>query len=31
MSSDQKKSGTFASILRLYPYAKPAMPRIYLG
>jgi ATP-binding cassette subfamily B protein len=31
VSSDQKKSGTFASILRLYPYAKPAMPRIYLG
>ena len=23
--------GTFAAIRRLYPYAKPAMPRIYLG
>jgi ATP-binding cassette subfamily B protein len=23
--------GTFAAIKRLYPYAKPAMPRIYLG
>ena len=31
MSSDQKKSGTLASILRIYPYAKRAMPRIYLG
>ncbi len=27
----QKKQGTFASILRIYPYAKKAMPRIYLG
>lgn len=27
----QKKSGTLASILRIYPYAKRAMPRIYLG
>ncbi|MBC7591234.1 MAG: ABC transporter ATP-binding protein, partial [Salinibacterium sp.] len=26
-----KPLGTFASIRRLYPYAKPAMPRIYLG
>ncbi len=26
-----KKVGTYASILRIYPYAKPAMPRIYLG
>ena len=26
-----KKSSTFASILRVYPYARPAMPRIYLG
>ena len=25
------RGGTFASIRRLYPYAKPAMPRIYLG
>ena len=31
MSADPKRQGTFASILRLYPYAKPAMPRIYLG
>ena len=23
--------GTFAAIRRLYPYVKPAMPRIYLG
>ena len=23
--------GTFAALRRLYPYAKPAMPRIYLG
>ena len=27
----QKSVGTFAAILRLYPYARPAMPRIYLG
>lgn len=26
-----KRLGTFASIARLLPYAKPAMPRIYLG
>jgi ATP-binding cassette subfamily B protein len=26
-----KRGGTFGAILRLYPYAKPAMPRIYLG
>jgi ATP-binding cassette subfamily B protein len=26
-----KGPGTFAAIARLYPYAKPAMPRIYLG
>jgi len=25
------RGGTFASIRRLYPYAKPALPRIYLG
>jgi ATP-binding cassette subfamily B protein len=25
------RGGTFASIKRLYPYAKPALPRIYLG
>lgn len=33
MSSDveTKRLGTFASIMRVYPYAKPAMPRIYLG
>jgi ATP-binding cassette subfamily B protein len=26
-----KGPGTFAAIARLYPYAKPALPRIYLG
>jgi len=26
-----KPTGTFASIVRLYPYVKPALPRIYLG
>lgn len=26
-----KRQGTFASIKRIYPWAKPAMPRIYLG
>jgi ATP-binding cassette subfamily B protein len=26
-----KRQGTFASILRIYPWAKPAMGRIYLG
>ncbi|CAN5333629.1 ABC transporter ATP-binding protein [soil metagenome] len=26
-----KAVGTFAAIRRLYPYARPAMPRIYLG
>jgi ATP-binding cassette subfamily B protein len=31
VSADQKKIGTIAAILRIYPYAKPAMPRIYLG
>lgn len=31
MSSADKRTSTFASILRVYPYAKPAMPRIYLG
>lgn len=33
MSSDvhEKRMGTFASIMRVYPFAKPAMPRIYLG
>jgi ATP-binding cassette subfamily B protein len=25
------RTGTFKAILRIYPYAKPAMPRIYLG
>jgi ATP-binding cassette subfamily B protein len=29
--SEQRRQGTFASLLRIYPYAKPAMPRIYLG
>ncbi|MET3767642.1 ATP-binding cassette subfamily B protein [Marisediminicola sp. UYEF4] len=27
----RKKATTFASIVRLYPYAKSALPRIYLG
>lgn len=33
MSSDAttKRPGTFASIMRVYPYAKPAMGRIYFG
>lgn len=31
MPAVQKRQGTFVSLLRLYPYAKPAMPRIYLG
>jgi ABC-type multidrug transport system, ATPase and permease components len=33
VSSDveEKRLSTFASIMRVYPYAKPAMPRIYLG
>lgn len=31
MSLEQKKRGTLATILRIYPYAKPAMPRVYLG
>lgn len=31
MSADPKRQGTFASILRIYPWARPAMPRIYLG
>jgi ATP-binding cassette subfamily B protein len=31
VSSEQKKKGTLASILRIYPYAKQAMPRIYFG
>jgi ATP-binding cassette subfamily B protein len=26
-----QRLGTFKAILRIYPYAKPAMPRIYLG
>jgi len=30
-SGRTKAVGTFAAIRRLYPYAKPAMPRIYLG
>ncbi|MBC7761447.1 MAG: ABC transporter ATP-binding protein, partial [Candidatus Saccharibacteria bacterium] len=28
---EAKGQGTFASIVRIYPWAKPAMPRIYLG
>jgi len=28
---EKKPQGTFASIVRLYPYVKPALPRIYLG
>ncbi len=31
MPAEQKRQGTFASLLRIYPWAKPAMPRIYLG
>ncbi len=31
MSADKKRPGTFSSIVRIYPWAKPAMPRIYLG
>jgi len=27
----KKKGGTFAALRRLYPYMKPALPRIYLG
>ncbi|MCU1440848.1 MAG: transporter ATP-binding protein [Rhodoglobus sp.] len=30
-SSPRKSGGTFTALRRLYPYAKPAMPRIYLG
>lgn len=30
-STERKRSSTFRSLARLYPYAKPAMPRIYLG
>jgi len=30
-SGRTKAVGTFAAIRRLYPYAKPAMPRIYFG
>jgi ATP-binding cassette subfamily B protein len=31
VSLEQKKTGTLASILRIYPYVKSAMPRVYLG
>ena len=31
MSAETKRQGTFASLRRILPYAKPAMPRIYLG
>ena len=31
MSAESTRGGTIASLLRLYPYARPAMPRIYLG
>jgi ATP-binding cassette subfamily B protein len=31
MGHTSKRGGTVASIARLYPYAKPALPRIYLG
>src|ERR1700712_2838463 len=27
----ESRPGTFKAIARIYPYAKPAMPRIYLG
>lgn len=30
-TAPKKRGGTVRSIARLYPYAKPAMPRIYLG
>ncbi len=30
-ASGKKRLGTVRSIMRVYPYAKPAMPRIYLG
>jgi ATP-binding cassette subfamily B protein len=29
--ADGKRLSTFRSLARIYPYAKPAMPRIYLG
>ncbi len=31
MSAETKRGGTVAALRRIYPYAKPAMPRIYLG
>jgi len=31
VSAETKRQGTFASLRRILPYAKPAMPRIYLG
>jgi len=31
VSAETKRPGTFASLRRILPYAKPAMPRIYLG
>ena len=30
-ASAARRQGTFASIVRIYPWAKPAMPAIYLG
>ncbi len=30
-TTPSKRQGTFASLVRIYPWAKPAMPRIYLG
>ncbi|WP_213815955.1 ABC transporter ATP-binding protein [Glaciihabitans sp. dw_435] len=29
--AEPKRQGTFRALARLYPYAKPALPRIYLG
>ncbi|MCU1513298.1 MAG: transporter ATP-binding protein [Microbacteriaceae bacterium] len=31
MPAGEKRQGTLASMLRIYPYAKTAMPRLYLG
>ena len=31
MSAEIKRKGTLAALARIYPFAKPAMPRIYLG
>jgi ATP-binding cassette subfamily B protein len=31
VSAEIQRKGTLAALARIYPYAKPAMPRIYLG